>query len=171
MAGFLRPQARAALARWAETGIALAVTGLGAWWAWTGLGLLRWGAIALAVIGAALTFGAVQRARFHRPGQAPGLVELDEGEVRYLGPRGGGVLALDRMASLSISADRRFWLAESLDGGILAVPCTAQGSEVLFDAFSTLPGLDMERLLRLAAQPPGERAQTIWQRRALHLLT
>ena len=119
----------------------------------------------------ALTFGAVQRARFHRPGQAPGLVELDEGEVRYLGPRGGGVLALDRMASLSISADRRFWLAESLDGGILAVPCTAQGSEVLFDAFSTLPGLDMERLLRLAAQPPGERAQTIWQRRALHLLT
>ena len=159
------------VARWTETGVALALTALGAWWGWTGLGLVRWGGIILALIGAALAFGAIQRARFNRPGQAPGIVELDEGEVRYFGPRGGGVVALERMASLSISADRRLWLAESLDGAILAIPCTAQGSEVLFDAFSTLPGLDMERLLRLAAQPPGERAQTIWQRRALHLLT
>ncbi|MCB1394412.1 MAG: hypothetical protein H6898_14795 [Rhodobacter sp.] len=171
MPDFLRPEARTTLSRWAESGAALALTAVGLWWGWAGLGLVRWGGIVLALTGAALAFGAVQRARFNRPGLAPGIVELDEGEIRYFGPRGGGVLALDRIASLSISADRGYWLAESLDGEILVIPRAAQGSEALFDAFAALPGLGMEKLLRISAQPPAANARTIWRRPARTLLT
>ena len=169
----IRPEARAVLRRWGEVLATLALVALALWWALTGLGAVRWLGWALVALAAALLFGAVQRARFSGPGLAPGpgIVELDEGEIRYLGPRGGGVVALDAILALSISADARFWLVESADGAVLVIPRDATGAAALFDAFAGLPGLDMTRLLRLGAQGPAPHAQMIWQRSAHRLLT
>ena len=173
MSEMIRPKARAALMRWGEVLATLAVAGLGVWWAMTGTGLPRWLGGATATLGAALSFGALQRARFTGPDVAPGpgIVELDEGEIRYLGPRGGGVVALDAILALSISADSRFWLVESADGAVLVIPRAATGAADLFDAFAALPGLDMARLLRVAAQGSAPLAQMIWERAAHRLLT
>lgn len=168
---FWRPEALATLRRWGETLGALALTALGVWWALQGPGPVYWLGWLLALVGAGLTLGAVQRARFTARGDAAGVIEVIEGEIRYFGPRGGGVIALDLMQTLMLSADGAFWLVESLDGTILAIPRAAKGNEALFDAFAALDGLDMPLLLRTIAQGPAPRARAIWQRRSQRLLT
>lgn len=171
MADFLRPAARAALHRWAETGAALVVALAGVWWALAGPGAVHWLGWLLAALGAGLALGAVQRARFAAPGMGSGLIEVVEREVRYFGPRGGGVVALDTMLALSLSADAQYWLVESFDGTVLAIPRAASGHEALFDAFAALPGLDMQRLLRILAQGPAPRVRLVWRHPARRLLT
>ena len=116
MTRFIRPAARAALRRWAETGAALALVLAGLWWGFSGPGPVHWLGWALALLGVGLTIGAVQRALFAAGGLGSGLIEVVEGEVRYFGPRGGGVLALDLMVALSLSADAAYWLVEGKDG-------------------------------------------------------
>ena len=168
---FWRPEALVLLRRWAETGAALALTALGVWWALQGPGLVYWLGWLLALIGAGLTLGAIQRARFTAPGDGAGVIEVIEGEIRYFGPRGGGVIALEQIQTLMLSADGAFWLVESLEGTILAIPRAAKGHEALFDAFAALDGLDMPLLLRTIAQGPAPRARAIWHRRSRRLLT
>ncbi|MFN4098905.1 MAG: hypothetical protein ACK4GT_03935 [Pararhodobacter sp.] len=171
MADFLRPPARAFIARWTETGGALALTFLGLWWAFSGPGPIYWLGWIPALLGAGLTVGAVQRARFASRGAGSGVVEVIEGEIRYFGPRGGGIVPLDGMLTLSISSDAEYWLIEAAEGQILVIPRAAAGHPALFDAFGALPGFDMQRLLRLVAQGPSTRVQIIWQHPARRLLT
>ena len=64
-----------------------------------------------------------------------------------------------------------FEIIEAEDGQILVVPRAASGAEALFDAFTRLPGLEMEQLLRILAQDPAAQARTIWRRSARTLLT
>lgn len=175
MSDLIRPEVRAALRRWAETLVALAVAGLGLFWGLTGFGLVRWAGWVVVALGLALLWGALQRARFAMRGDArgmgPGMVQVVEGEIRYFGPRGGGFAAIDTICALSLSADHGYWLVEDSDGQILAIPRAASGAEGLFDAFAGLPGLDMAHLLRVVAQPPGPKAQVIWHRNTRALLT
>lgn len=171
MADFFRPEARATVQRWAETAAALTVTGVGLWWAVTGPGIVHWAGGLLAALGAGLSLGAIQRARFKAQGQGTGLIEVVEGEIRYFGPRGGGIVALDHVLIVSLSADAQFWLLESLHGEILAIPRAAEGHQRLFDAFSGLPGFDMARLLRITGQGPAPRARMIWRHPDRRLLT
>ncbi|MCA0204432.1 hypothetical protein [Pararhodobacter sp.] len=171
MTRFIRPAARAALRRWAETGAALALVLAGLWWGFSGPGPVHWLGWALALLGVGLTIGAVQRALFAAGGLGSGLIEVVEGEVRYFGPRGGGVLALDLMVALSLSADAAYWLVEGKDGTVLVIPRAASGHEALFDAFAALPGFDMARLLRMVAQGPAPRARLVWRHPDRRLLT
>lgn len=171
MSRFIRPAARAVLRRWAETGAALMLTLAGLWWAFSGPGPVHWLGWVLAALGAGLTLGAVQRAQFTAAGLGSGLIEVIEGEVRYFGPRGGGVLALDLMVALSLSADAAYWLVEGKDGTVLVIPRAASGHEALFDAFAALPGFDMTRLLRMVAQGPAPRARLVWRHPDRRLLT
>lgn len=167
----IRPEVAALLARWREVLAALALALLGLWWALGSPGLLGWLGWGGVVLGLGLALGALQRMRFAVAGEAPGIVELDEGEIRYFGPRGGGVLALDQIAALSLSADAGFWLIETGAGSILAIPRAARGGEALFDAFASLPGLDIPALLRAVAQGPGARVRPVWRRPVHALLT
>lgn len=167
----IRPEAAALLTRWREVLAALVLVALALWWAVGSYGLmagLGWGGV---VLGTALALGAVQRMRFASAGEAPGLVEIDEAEIRYFGPRGGGIVALDQIAALSLSADAGFWLIEVDSGHILAIPRAAQGSEALFDAFSSLPGLEIAHLLRTLAQGQAPRVRPVWRRPVHALLT
>ena len=171
MLDFIRPEMRAAIHRWGETGGALVVTLVGIWWGLTGPGWVPWAGWLLALVGAGLTLGAAQRARFAAPGIATGVVEVIEGEIRYLGPRGGGVVAIDHVLALSLSADAQFWLLEAFDGTILAIPRAATGHPALFDAFAQLPGFEMKRLLRMVDDGPAPRARLIWRHPTRRLLT
>ena len=171
MAELIRPQARKALNRWRGTLIACGVMVLGVYWSLTAFGALKWLGWVLIVIGASLLWTALQRARFRARGEGPGVVQVVEGEIRYFGPRGGGFAALDTIAALSLGAGGDSWLIESLGGEVLVIPRAAAGAEELFDLFASLPGLNMATLLRILAQDPLPRAQTIWRRNLAALLT
>ena len=121
---------------------------LGGWLVWLGGFLLMpVGALVLIV---ALGWGvsALRRARFARRIEAPGVVELDEGQIGYLGPAFGGYVALAEMVELRLIEmyGRRHWRLRQADGQVLLVPVAAEGADVLFDAFSLLPGADMARI-------------------------
>ena len=167
----IRPELAAVLTRWREVLAALALVALALWWALGSYGVIRWLGWGGVALGAALAFGALQRMRFAPQGEAPGLVEIDEAEIRYFGPRGGGIVALDQIAALSLSADAGFWLIEVESGHVLAIPRAAQGSEALFDAFSSLPGLEIAHLLRTLAQGQAARVRPVWRRPVHALLT
>ncbi|MCR9124513.1 MAG: hypothetical protein NXH82_00155 [Rhodobacteraceae bacterium] len=166
MTGFIRPEARAALWRLREVLAGAATAALGALWV-TGGGLLMWVGIPVIVIGVVLIVIGMQRMRFRIAGRGPGVVQIDEGQISYFGPLSGGVVAaagIERLA-LDPSASPAHWVLDH-DGDTLFIPLTAAGAEALFDVFSTLPGLRMERMLA-EMKAPGRHPVVIWERRPL----
>ena len=146
---FFRPEAQAALWRWREViaGALLALLGL---WLVAGPGFL------LAVVGypliaggAALGWLGVQRLRFRGEQGGAGAVQVDEGEVTYFGPLTGGTVALREMDSLTLERNMfpAHWKLTQPGQVALLIPVNAAGSEALFDAFATLPGIRTERML------------------------
>lgn len=105
--------------------------------------------LVVAGIGATLALMAWRRMRFQQATGAPGLVELDEAQVAYMGPEIGGFLSLEELTELRILTPRgrRMWRLKQADGQALLIPVDAQGSDRLFDAFATLPGMDTGALV------------------------
>jgi hypothetical protein len=121
-----------------------------------GYALIPLGAV-VAGIGLVLATMAFRRMRFAQTVAAPGLVELDEAQVGYLGPEIGGFLSLGELVELRILTlrGRRVWRLKQADGQALLIPVDAKGAERLFDAFATLPGMDSGALVAaLQAQGP-----------------
>jgi len=89
---------------------------------------------------------------------APGVVEVDEGQIAYLGPAFGGFVALPDLVEIRLVTmrGRRLWRLRQTDGQVLLIPVDATGAERLFDAFASLPGMDMAALV--AALSPGTAA-------------
>ena len=144
----IRPELLERLRPFREAMVAGMLALLGGWLVWLGGFLLMpVGALVLIV---ALDWGvsALRRARFARRIEAPGVVELDEGQIGYLGPTFGGYVALAEMVELRLIEmyGRRHWRLRQADGQVLLVPVAAEGADVLFDAFSLLPGADMARI-------------------------
>jgi hypothetical protein len=171
--GFLRPELRAALTRWRELAGAgaLALAGvlifrLGGWF-FEGLGLL----VALAALAGAVV--ALRRMRFARAVDQPGIVEVDEGQVRYFGPHGGGFAALSDLVEIDLVPDlagKRWWRLREAGGTSVAIPVAAAGADQLYDAFAGLPGLSPAALVA-ALDAPGPAAVTVWRRPARRALT
>ena len=111
--------------------------------------------LAVAGIGLVLATMAFRRMRFTQGVSAPGLVELDEAQVGYLGPETGGFLSLNEAVELRILTlrGRRVWRLKQADGQALLIPVDAKGAERLFDAFVNLPGMEPAALID-ALQPP-----------------
>tara|TARA_R110002095_G_scaffold193427_1_gene171685 strand:+ start:157 stop:684 length:528 start_codon:yes stop_codon:yes gene_type:complete len=146
---FLRPEATEVLWRWREV-IAGAALGLLGLWLVAGPGFL------LAVIGyplmaggAALGWLGVQRLRFRSGQGGAGAVQVDEGEITYFGPLTGGTVALRELDSLTLQRNMfpAHWQLNQPGQAPLLIPVNAAGSEKLFDAFATLPGIRTERML------------------------
>jgi len=160
----LRPAAISLLTRWREVASAAAVGFLGLWLFSLGGWILQ----PLGLILAALALGwgmiAMRRMRFQRGVAAPGMVDVDEGQVGYLGPTFGGYLSLRELTEIRLIDlyGKRHWRIRQADGQVLLIPIAAQGAEKLFDAFAVLPGIDMSRLAA-ALDAPGE-AGVIWSR-------
>ncbi len=106
-------------------------------------------------VGLVLAVTAARRMRFEQLVAAPGLVELDEAQVGYLGPQSGGFLSLQELVELRMLSlrGRRLWRLKQADGQALLIPVDAKGAERLFDAFAALPGMDTAGLLAALAPP------------------
>lgn len=172
MSGFFRPEAMALVRRWREALIAVGVGGAGLWIALRPGPVVAGFGYALTALGAILLILALRRIRFAPTGQGPGVVTLDEGRIAYLGPYYGGVVAMQDLTRLALRRGRDGAAAWVLahPQGVLVIPTNAAGAEVLFDAFTTLPGLNMAHLLRsLNAGTPG--SVTLWSARQPPALT
>lgn len=142
----IRPELATALRRWAEpiwaTGVTLAglwLVGRGGWF----FGLLGGLLAAVALI---WLLAALRRSRFTRDIAAPGVVEIDEGAIRYLGASAlGGQIALRELSEIRLMRlhGHAHWRLKSNSGEALLIPLEAAGAPALADAFAALPGIDM----------------------------
>jgi len=160
----LRPGAVAFLIRWREVAAAAGAALAGLWLLSLGGWILRPFGLTLAVLAIGWGVIALRRMRFQRGVAAPGMVDVDEGQVGYLGPTFGGYLSLRELTEIRLIDlyGKRHWRIRQADGQVLLIPIAAQGAEKLFDAFAVLPGIDMSRLAA-ALDAPGE-AGVIWSR-------
>ena len=151
----IRPEVSQAIWRGREAIVALGVAASGIWLAWLGGYVLLPFGICVAAVGAAWSLQAWRRLRFAQNVDAPGVVEVDEGQVAYLGPDAGGFIALPDLVELRFLTlgGRRMWRLKQADGQALLLPVDAAGAERLYDAFASLPGMDTQALV--AALGPG----------------
>ena len=160
----IRGEARAALRRWREPLAGAALVALGLWWA-AGTGLLVWAGAAVALLGGLILLTGVQRLRFDRGGDGPGVVSVDERRIVYMGPLTGGAVALDDLRRLDLDPTAHpdpVWVMTGPDEA-LHVPVTARGADALLGAFAALPGLETGRLLSELSRG-GRAAVTVWER-------
>ncbi|WP_372840892.1 hypothetical protein [Phaeovulum sp.] len=164
----LRPEAMTVLMRWREVGVAAAVLAAGLWLAARGGYVFLPAGAFLALLGAGWGVIALRRLRFARPVTLPGWIEIDEGQLGYYGPGIGGFISLRDLTEIRLLVLRGVphWRLKAADGQALLVPLAAKGAEQLYDAFATLPDIDMARLaaaaaMRTSAQPT---VQVLWKR-------
>ncbi|MDZ4134575.1 MAG: hypothetical protein U1D06_03135 [Paracoccaceae bacterium] len=150
---FLRPEAIAALRRWREVALAAGLAALGLRGMLAGGYVLLPAGALLVALGVGLGLLALRRLRFAQDGDAPGVVEVDEGQISYYGPASGGFVALPDLAELRLITlhGARFWRLKQADGQALLIPVSANGAERLFDAFAALPGMDTQALVAALA--------------------
>lgn len=172
----LRDQARQALWHWREVIAAGGVLAFGLWCAsFGGFILLPFG-LAVAALAAGWGWTAIRRLRFQQEGEAPGVVEITEGRITYFGPTTGGSVGLSDLAEVRIlrMRGRAVWRLKQGDGQALLIPAQAQGAEALFDAFATLPEIDLGAVVGALERPMGDtnalvtdigENRVIWRRR------
>lgn len=148
MFDFIRPELRAQIVRFRECLVALALLALAVWF-WRAGGLLALLSPIVALAAAALGWLGVQRARFRKSGEGPGVVQVVEGQISYFGPETGGAVAVGDLQRLILdnSAHPPHWRLTQRGLPELCIPLDAKGADALFDAFAHLPGLRMERML------------------------
>ena len=159
---FIRPDAMATLVRWREflIGMALDLVGLV-----TVLGPTRANLIfgvLLIILGSVLMFVGLQRARFRATGGGIGVVDVDERQISYFGPASGGVVTLEDLARIAVVPPHAWELSDS-SGKSLEIPVDAEGADVLFDAFSALPGISAARLADATRVRPVART-SVWEK-------
>jgi len=162
---FIRPEARENLKRWREAIIGGAVTLLGLYWLATSFGLLRWLSVAITIFGLAYCWAGIQRARFRGGHGGLGVVQLDERQITYLAPVGGGFISLDALSRVEIGPDRAglpVWRFRAF-GEELVIPTSAEGTEVLFDALAALRDIDMQAAIRASSARP-DKPVVIWKK-------
>lgn len=165
---FIRPELRAALWRWREALAGVATVVLGLWWVVGPAGLLGWVGGALVLGGLAQGFVGVQKARFRSGGGGPGVVQVDEGQIIYFGPLGGGAVAVADLNSIVLIPGGKpaHWVLAQPGQPELQIPVNAEGSEALFDVFAALPGIRTERMLAELQNGPAHPV-VIWSRGSL----
>ncbi len=161
----IRPEVTDLIWRAREVVWASLVVALGGWLIALGGYLLIPLGVVVGSIGLVLALTALRRMRFQQSVAAPGLVELDEAQVGYMGPEVGGYLSLNELVELRLLSlrGRRVWRLKQADGQALLIPVDAKGAERLFDAFANLPGMDTSTLVAALGQPalPADGAITL----------
>ena len=159
---FVRPEVRDGLYRWREVLVGAAALALGLRLASNAFGAVFLIGCGLALAGAALIAAGIQRARFRAGGGGMGIVDIDERQITYLGPYGGGALAVDDLVEIGVDPSRA-WLIRDRNGTHLMIPMNAEGADALFDAFSAVPGLSSAQLVDAARSHPRQYT-IVWER-------
>jgi hypothetical protein len=146
---FIRPELLQSAHRWREVIAGGVLAALGAWTATRGGYFLTPLGLALLALGTGWALTAFRRLRFHQDGEAPGIVRVTEAQIAYYGPRIGGFVGLPDLSEIRLLTlrGRRIWKLKQGDGQLLHIPVEADGADTLFDAFATLPGIDMAALV------------------------
>lgn len=161
---FIRPDLARHLRRWSELAAAIFAALVG------GL-IMRLGGFLFLPVGALLTLlslgwalTALRRLSFQREVAAPGVVDVIEGQVSYFAPEFGGFIALDDLSELRLAEFRGAcqWRLRTSGGEVLLIPVAAAGADKLYDAFATLPGIDMAVLA--SALDAGTSTLPLWRR-------
>lgn len=158
----IRPDLLALLQRSSEVIWATLPLGFGLWLIFLGGYLLTPIGTVIAAVGVAWVILALRRMRFAQAVDAPGVVEVDEGQIGYLGPQMGGYVSLPELAEIRLITlrGRRMWRLKQRDGQAILIPVDATGAERLFDAFASLPGMKTSDLVA-ALQPAESTGQTL----------
>lgn len=170
----MRPEVLSLLRRWREALLGAAIVALGLWWLVTSFGLLRWIGLAVMIGGAALIWTGVQRARFSREADGPGVVRVKEGQIGYYGPFTGGAVSLTEMTRVTLDTGPvpPCWRFTQYGQPDLLIPLNASGADDLFDVFAYLPGVNTGQLVaEVQRAMAGERKApiVIWDRSHLRL--
>lgn len=163
---FVRPAANQVIRRWREALVGAAILLIGLYWSFgVTPGLLTWVGYICALIGSALLFAGIQKGRARLGGGGPGVVQVVERRVGYFGPLNGGIVDVDAITSLSFDPTEHppHWVITHEAGPALHIPANAEGSDALFDVFSSLPGLSPGRIASVAGQEGGQ-AVVLWRR-------
>jgi hypothetical protein len=163
---FVRPAAKAAMARWREALIGTGLMALGLYWTFgTTRGLLTWVGLVALFLGAALSFAGVQKGRSRQGGGGPGVVQIIERRIGFFGPLNGGIVDLDAVTALTFDPTEHppHWIITHENGPALHIPINAEGADSLFDAFASLPGLSPGRVASVSRQE-GMRQVVLWRR-------
>lgn len=154
----IRAELAEALWRWRAPLAHACVALAGVWLIWLGGYLLVPLGAAVLALGAGLGVMELRRMRFAQTVNAPGVVEVDEAQVGYLGPEGGGYVSLAELVEVRLLTmrGRRLWRLKQLDGQALLIPVEAAGAERLFDAFASLPGMASGALVAALAPPAAQ---------------
>ena len=166
---FVRPELREALYRWREPIASGALIAVGAWLSFVTTGVPRWLAVAMVGIGVLGLYTGLQRARIRPRSGGRGVVEVDEGQLRYLTGEGGTFLSLKSVTRIEIEttgdgpgADDLFWIFVTPEG-TTRIPGAAPGSEKLVDALSFFEGARYEQVIA-ASSSTEPRLFIIWQK-------
>ena len=161
----IRPEAKRALWRWREVLFGLTIICLGYLWTVSYFGLLRWLGIVLILVGGALLFIGFQRGRFRSDQDGPGVLHVVEGQIAYFGPSEGGLVAISDLSRISLVMHnrKRCWQLDQAGLATIYIPVTAKGTDHLFDAFATLPGLKIENMVQKLTQD-SSKTILIWER-------
>lgn len=151
----IRAEVARAAYRWREVLAAGGVGLIGLWLIWLGGYLLLPVGIGVLAFGTTWAVTALRRMRFVQDVMAPGMVEVIEGQIGYLGPASGGYVAVPDLVELRLVAlqGRRLWRLKQEDGQALLIPVDAAGADRLFEAFASLPGMDMAALVAAVDKP------------------
>jgi len=169
--GFIRPESGAAIWRWREVILGLALTIWGGWLAYTSLGLVAVFGWIIVTLGAVTIYTGIQRARFRIGNGGTGMVIVDEREVIYFGPIEGGSVSVESLTRVELHpADNGAprWVLIEPARKPLFIPSNAEDSELLFDAFGVLPGFETQRMLQ-ALNTQSSHPIVIWQKESNRL--
>ena len=165
MSDFLRPEARQSLNRYRDLIIAAVVGSIGLYWGLTTFGLMVWVGWFLVIIALAFAASGIQRLRFETDKGGVGIVTVKEGQVTYLAPFDGGMVAMSELSALILdySQDPPRWVLRQLGHQEVQIPLDAEGTDKLFDVFAALPGLQTGEMLAALEKNDGHPI-VIWQR-------
>lgn len=169
---FIRPEAAGFLKRWREAMIAgvILLGSLQAASATKGvMNALSW---VTALIGAALFIEGVRRARLPQDSGGVGVVEVDERQITYLGPMGGGSVSINEISRVLVrttgddpAKSDFYWEFSDFSGQVLTVPGDAANASALFDALTALPGADYEAVIKASGSTDVQEF-LVWERTA-----
>ena len=167
---FVRPEIQQVFDRWRSAIIGAILVLIGLFFAATGTGIMPYVGGAVVLVGAALLWDGVRRARFPKSGGGLGVVELDERQISYFGPLGGGALSIEELTLIKIVTTDNgpfvtdvIWQFTDSGGQRLLIPSNAEGADRIFDALAALKGVNYDAVTRAnGATDTG--AFTIWQK-------
>ena len=95
-----------------------------------------------------LSIGAIERGRLTSRRVREGFLEIIEGELRFFGPHGGHIIAIEDLTRISLTfdhceEDRAYWVLEHRLGAPIFLPKGTRGEAAFNNFLLSLPGVEL----------------------------